>query len=787
MCCLNLQNVFAQHVIEEKIKWYGLAKPTTNLFVHFDKNVYSNNETAYFTGYLIRAGRVRMSSHKVMALALVRDVDSALITDDKFIIKDGLSFGSITLPDSIPTGNYHFLAYTDKLVNGMPEVLFIQNITIKSSIEPSFKANVKLVDQGNAEIKSHNILVSTSTIDDRFLAKPARMSYSYGNINKSINTDASGQSMITLPLQTDLSDPNLYIKLKYGKDSTFINMALPQPKSKAYVKFYPEGGNLVNGLASNVAWEVKDQQNRPLALKAFLFKDQQAIDTIETGSTGIGKFILKPETGSTYTIALLHSNLVDSIYQLPKASMTGISLILPNAIANDTLKMNLGTTEKSQITLLLHNFREHFLTIPINVRNGNSILKLPLTDIPKGLTTLTILDSLNQPLAERLFFAHYDDAERLVISSDKEVYKQREKVHLKLNLKGEANALVSIASVQNNRLALGKINDIESYTYLNNELSTLPITNKRAYKDRNYLEEILLVKGWRRYTWRELQDSKPLATKFKFDSLTVSGKVSKLKKEISDSLVIGTMGSQYVSLINTTKNGSFTLNESALLTPASKKMYVLVNGAQKLSYIPKVSIIDEFLIKNRELAKVVHNGERKLPSNLMNNTELVLKTNEKSIQLNEVVITNKRDNGFMHSAYGPNACGDFVCRNQILNCNNHRGDKENTQPIKGRLYYYMAGGKLVYPGCTVPDQNIFTLVKGVHLEKEFYENDYKDPNEPAFFSTLYWNYGLVINSKKETELSFYTSDITGKFRIVVQGISNNDVVYGEHFFEVKEK
>ena len=40
---------------------------------------------------------------------------------------------------------------------------------------------------------------------------------------------------------------------------------------------------------------------------------------------------------------------------------------------------------------------------------------------------------------------------------------------------------------------------------------------------------------------------------------------------------------------------------------------------------------------------------------------------------------------------------------------------------------------------------------------------------------------------KETNLSFYTSDITGKFRIVVQGITSNDVIYGEHFFEVKPK
>jgi hypothetical protein len=66
-------------------------------------------------------------------------------------------------------------------------------------------------------------------------------------------------------------------------------------------------------------------------------------------------------------------------------------------------------------------------------------------------------------------------------------------------------------------------------------------------------------------------------------------------------------------------------------------------------------------------------------------------------------------------------------------------------------------------------------------------NDYKDPQEPAFFSTIYWNYGLILNGNKEANLEFYTSDITGKFRVVVQGITNNDVIYGEHYFDVKPK
>jgi hypothetical protein len=85
--------------------------------------------------------------------------------------------------------------------------------------------------------------------------------------------------------------------------------------------------------------------------------------------------------------------------------------------------------------------------------------------------------------------------------------------------------------VQNNRLETNKINDIESYTYLKNELNALPLQlNGIPYKDNSYVEQILLVKGWRRYTWQDLQIAKQLDTIYRSDSLKITGIVLKTKK-----------------------------------------------------------------------------------------------------------------------------------------------------------------------------------------------------------------------------------------------------------------
>ncbi|MGF1922631.1 MAG: hypothetical protein ACQUHE_00515 [Bacteroidia bacterium] len=786
LSCLCGQNVAAQVLLEEKMKWYSQARPTSNLFVHFDKNVYSNNETVYFTGYVVKTGRVPMTAHTVMAIALIREVDSALIMEDKFLMSMGLSFGSLTLPDSIPTGNYRFIVYTDKLVEKLPELLFSQQITIKSSIEPTFKADVKLMTQGNTSNKSHQVLVSTATIDGRFLANPTKISYTYGSAKKTLQTDASGQAMINLPPQIDLADPNLYVKVKHGNDSSFLNINLPAPKSKASVRFYPEGGHMVNGLVSNVAWEVKDRQNRPIALKAFLYKNQDVIDTIETGSLGIGNFKLKPIHGAEYSIKLIHSNLLDSIYRLPRVFDDGVTLMAQNALTKDTLIIQFRSASLSKFNLIIHNFKNTFLAVPLELKEKNMLLKLPLDEVPKGLNTLTILDTLNRPLAERIFFAHYSKEEKVAIQTDKTTYNQREKISLKLKLKIDEAALVSIAVVQNNRLDFKKTNDIENYTYITNELHSPPMSSAGLpFHDQEYLSHILSVKGWSRYTWQDLIDSKAADTIATIDSLKITGQVLALKKALAPPFTIGTMGTKEVSLIPTSLKGSFTFENEQLITPPGKKMYVFVNGGEKLVSGTKVKIPDQFSNLNISLAKNFPNAQPILPSTLVNNTELLIKSNEKAIRLKEVVITKVKDEHFKQT--GANACGDYVCPFNILNCRNHVGYPKNTMPIKGGTYIISSGfsATTIYGGCNVPDKNLFTLVKGIHVHKEFYLDEYRDPLEPAYFSTIYWNYGEMLNSKKETELSFYSSDISGKFKIVVQGVTTKDVVYVEHFFDVK--
>jgi hypothetical protein len=80
--------------------------------------------------------------------------------------------------------------------------------------------------------------------------------------------------------------------------------------------------------------------------------------------------------------------------------------------------------------------------------------------------------------------------------------------------------------------------------------------------------------------------------------------------------------------------------------------------------------------------------------------------------------------------------------------------------------------------------------EGLQLQREFYSPRYGnsdvDSHIPDFRNVLYWSSDLKTNENGESAISFYTSDMKGKYAVVVQGISTNGKCgEGITFFEVK--
>jgi len=83
-------------------------------------------------------------------------------------------------------------------------------------------------------------------------------------------------------------------------------------------------------------------------------------------------------------------------------------------------------------------------------------------------------------------------------------------------------------------------------------------------------------------------------------------------------------------------------------------------------------------------------------------------------------------------------------------------------------------------------------VQGYTVENRFKHPDYgnsdTDKTKADYRSTLYWNPDVRIGTPSGTSsVSFYTSDLVGYYRVVVEGVNNNgEPMRSVSFIEVKE-
>jgi hypothetical protein len=93
-----------------------------------------------------------------------------------------------------------------------------------------------------------------------------------------------------------------------------------------------------------------------------------------------------------------------------------------------------------------------------------------------------------------------------------------------------------------------------------------------------------------------------------------------------------------------------------------------------------------------------------------------------------------------------------------------------------------------------PDSKTLMLTyEGLQAEREFYAPRYETAQErtstlPDTRNLLLWSPRVKTNADGKAYIEFYTSDVSGKFNIVVQGLSNmGKPGYSRTSIEVKDK
>lgn len=678
----------------------GNARPDRTLYLHMDKTVYTNNETIWFSAYLLNAPD--LEQHRVLSVFLAGNDDRKVSVAEKFRMENGLSSGSLVLPDSIPSGNYQLMAYTDQLdEEDRPVAVFSAPIAVRRGGQP----------------QSSKVPPSTE-------------------------------------------------------------------KKRIDVRFFPEGGHLLEGIPCLVAWEARTDQHAPVTASGILLKNGRPIDTIETNSYGVGSFTLQPESNDVYTL-----KIEDTVFTLPRALQDGIALHLPQAVADDSLQVNIFSREQRELQVLVHQPQGAYALFKLQAPASQETIRLPLHMLPKGMAAITIIDMQGKPLAERLFFAHYHEQVSVNIKTGKTVYRTKDSVIVHLKMTDQAGkpqqGVFSFAAVQDSRLSTD-FQDIEYYAYLVQHLGRLPKDPLgEGFRNREYLEDMLLTKGWRKYTWQDTARS--------LHTPVITASITRKGKPLKSPVNLIAIGSSALGLISTANDGTFTLENEKLFMENDRKIALMVAGPNASAYTVRVH--DPFIKINQALADSM---EKPAPMAVSMGTlgqgkEFGSLGN--TVHLQAVTIKGKQQGmvSGMKEEPGVNACGDYVDEYEYLN---YPYSEHKFKPIVGKLYRKRIDldegmrrvfkvDPVYYSGCQTDGNPAALLISGIYGARTFY-GVAEDATRLQYLSTICWRSGILTNEKGEAEIRFKAGDLAGRFRIVLQGVTNEGLVSGNSSFDIAE-
>lgn len=303
------------------------------------------------------------------------------------------------------------------------------------------------------------------------------------------------------------------------------------------VRFFPEGGNLVKGIQSWMAFEINGLTKTGIIQGQIFDQNDQLIQDFETSHEGRGRVKFLPQSQSYY--AIIESS--NQKWPLPSIQEIGTIMTVNNSEAKDVVATFM-TNQPGKYILHAHTRGTTIYQSELKLDGKKGRLTIPKKDLPEGITTLTLFDSNRRPIAERLIFINHQKGLNIQVSSNKTTYNKRELIKLDvtvLDAKGKPVEGQFSLTALNNKVSK---NDQPVYNIRANQLLS---SDLKGYikQPAQYLHNspeaqrkadlLMMVNGWRRFQWNEVLSADSISPEYVVEQgLSVKGRIYRDGKDL---------------------------------------------------------------------------------------------------------------------------------------------------------------------------------------------------------------------------------------------------------------
>lgn len=526
-------------VVERVQKYFGVY-PLEKMHLHFDKPYYAVGDTLWFKTYLYH-NQVEYDPSKIAYVDIINGRDS-LIQTLRIPLKNNVGSGYFVLdPQVIKQDNYRFRAYTKWMMNFDMGYFFNKVVTVGDAINKKLATEITYLTEGNKTKATIQFRDAKGTLlSKKKLAWEAIDGWDPFDKGKS-ETDDMGRATISFSSKDKelLKKGRLIVKMD-GESAMVGDFPLKNALTEVDVQFFPEGGDLLAGVAKNVAFKAIGADGKGLGVKGKVIDSKKKVVAEFTDfGLGMGYFNLLPVAGEQYKAVVSIAEGAEKSFDLPVVKAEGINVVVSKI---DAQAIHIGFVSSESYFPKIEN-QPFYIFGQMNgqliygaqatMKNATLSLSVPVKDLPNGIIQFTLMSASGKALSERLVF--YDLAENLNIQvkSDKAKYAKKEKVKLDIsNLTSEKLASsLSVAVIDETKVPYDDHleNGILSSLLLTSDLKGY-IEKPGYYFDSNVgnrkeaLDALLMTQGFRRFNYDDLVAEKyPQINFFPEQGITISG------------------------------------------------------------------------------------------------------------------------------------------------------------------------------------------------------------------------------------------------------------------------
>lgn len=307
---------------------------------------------------------------------------------------------------------------------------------------------------------------------------------------------------------------------------------------KVNISFFPEGGNLIYGLTSKIAFKATDSNGQGIDVTGAVYNEKdEEITTFSSTHNGMGFFTLCPD--STNKKVKINFQEKDYTFPLPKAIPEGYVMTVNN-MSKDFLLVQL---QKNAICIgdtlgITVTCRGKVIVFDVSDMTNQQeyIIKIPKKDLLTGVNQVTAFTRYGEVLAQRMVFVNNDDEFRISHKQSKKSYGPFEKVKLDFSIKDKIENPFETSFSLAVRDAATQIpghysENIKSDMLLSSDIKGF-IENVDYFfesddnRHKQALDLLMMTQGWSRYSWRQMAGIETFECRHKIEKgIVIDGKV----------------------------------------------------------------------------------------------------------------------------------------------------------------------------------------------------------------------------------------------------------------------